>query len=43
MEITWTYNWLETIGFLFLIFYGGMVAFRGLTFLWLMGKFKNWW
>jgi len=42
MEIIWTYNWLETLGFLFLIFYGGMVTFRGLTLLWLMGKFKGW-
>ena len=23
MEVAWTYNWLETIGFLFVFFFGG--------------------
>lgn len=43
MEITWTYNWLETLGFLFLIFYGGFIVFRLVALFWLTGKFKGWW
>lgn len=43
MEITWTYNWLETIGFLVLIVFGGLLLVRGLLILWIAGKFKGWW
>lgn len=42
MEVTWTYNWLETIGFLFLIFFGGILIVRGILLVWLNGKFKGW-
>ena len=43
MEITWTYNWLETVGFLFLIVFGGIFIIRYLGILWFLGKFKGWW
>lgn len=43
MEITWTYNWLETVGFLFLLFFGGKLLLKGIALLWLTVKFKGWW
>lgn len=43
MEITWTYNWLETIGFLFFILFCGTFVVRALALLWVNGKFKGWW
>lgn len=42
MEITWTYNWLETIGFLLLTVFGGICVFYAVALLWLNGNFKGW-
>jgi len=41
MEITWTYNFLETVGFLILFFFAAILILRGLALLWLWLKFKG--
>jgi len=41
MEITWTWNWLETVGFVVLLLFGGFYLLRFLLQLWLYLKFKG--
>jgi len=41
MEITWTWNWLETVGFVVLTVFGGFYLLRLLLQLWLYLKFKG--
>lgn len=41
MEITWTYNFLETIGFLILFFFVATLVVRGILLLYFWLKFKG--
>ena len=41
MEITWTWNWLEAVGFTVLFLFGGFYLFKLLLQLWLYLKFKG--
>ena len=41
MEIIWTYNFLETVGFLILFFFAAILVVRGILILYLWLKFKG--
>lgn len=41
MEITWTYNWLETIGFLLLFFLAIFLVAKGVLIAWLWLTFRR--
>lgn len=41
MEITWTYNFLEAVGFLILFFFASILVVRGILILYLWLKFKG--
>lgn len=42
MEITWTYNFLESVGFIILLSIGLVIIVRVILILWLWLKFKGW-
>jgi hypothetical protein len=41
MEITWTYNFLESIAFIGLVIAGIIAVVRGLAILWLWLNFRG--